>query len=128
MYLTPTFLFYSIILTDPIFKCIPKAKPLRESNPKLVQLFLFHAPLHATTPLNSRCNLAQNGVYKPTLCLKKAKICWCWVHYIKIHPRGQVQFSFLNHRQSESVKKSCQRKPDNVHLHSIVLSSLSFSR
>ena len=46
MYLTPaepTFLFYSIILTNPIVEYMSQAKPRRESNPKLVQ----HFPLHA---------------------------------------------------------------------------------
>ena len=46
MYLTPsepTFLFYSIILTNQIVEYMSQAKPRRESNPKLVQCFSLHA-------------------------------------------------------------------------------------
>ena len=52
MYLTPaepTFLFYSIVLTNPIVENMSQAKPRRESNPKLVQRFPLHcAPSHCT--------------------------------------------------------------------------------
>ena len=79
----PTILVYSIILTHPIVENMSPAKPQQDSNPKLVQRFPLYASPQATAPSNSRCDLAQNGVYKPTLSQKKARFCWCWVHYIK---------------------------------------------
>ena len=84
----PTFLLYSIILTNPIVESMSQAKPRRESNPKLVQRFHLYAA-QATAPWNNRCKLAQIGVNKPPLCQKKARFCWCWVHYIKM-PTGPV--------------------------------------
>ena len=89
MYVTPadrTDLFHSIILTNPIVEYMSHAKPRRESYPKLVLRFPFRALLQVTAPLNCCCNVAQNGVYKPALCQKKARFCWCWVHYIKTPP------------------------------------------
>ena len=77
MYLTPaepTFLFYSIILTNSIVEYMSQAKPRRESTPKLVQRFPLHAALQVTAPWNSRCNVALNGVYKPRRCQKKARL------------------------------------------------------
>ena len=77
MYPTPaelTILLYSIILTNSNVENMSQAKPRRESNPKLVQHFPLNAATQATTSSNSRCNIAQIGVYKPTLCQKKSKV------------------------------------------------------
>ena len=43
----------------------------------------MYAALQVIELWKSRSNLANKGVYKPTLCQKKAGFCWCWVHYIK---------------------------------------------
>ena len=51
MYLTPaelTFLFYSIILTNPTVENMSPAKPRRESNPKLEQRLPLYAAHQAT--------------------------------------------------------------------------------
>ena len=90
MYLTPTelaFLFYSIILTNPIVAYMSQAKLRRESNPKLGQRFPLLVAIQVPAPLNSRCNVAQNDVYKPALCQKKARFSWCWVHYLIMHSK-----------------------------------------
>ena len=118
MYLTPTFLFHFIILTNPIDENMSQAKPRQESNLKLMQRFSVIVALQATSPQDSCSNLAQNGVYNPTLCQKKARFCWCWVHYIKI-PTGRevMTTNFLL-----SGRRVCQHSITNSAKHSINMS------
>ena len=53
MYLTPaepTFLFFSIILTNPIVQYMSHAKPRRESNPNLGTSFPLYSALQVSAP------------------------------------------------------------------------------
>ena len=61
-------------------------KAAKISNPKLVQHFPSHAAHEVKELPKSRNNLANNDVYKPTLC---QAYCWCWVHYIKMLQKEQ---------------------------------------
>ena len=61
-------------------------KAAKISNPKLVQHFPSHAAHEVKELPKNRNNLANNDVYKPTLC---QAYCWCWVHYIKMLQKEQ---------------------------------------
>ena len=74
---TSSMLVPTIILTNPIVNHVLQAKPRRKWNPKPVQRFPIHDALLVTELQKNRCNLANNGVYKPTLCQKKARFRWC---------------------------------------------------